>query len=663
MAIATVGCIADSCVYRYSSDIFTESPYFEWGGSFYGGGYYMKFDYGSFPAGPINRVTLKYYCRVSVMEWTDTASATYNDRLEIAASPILADWNESSTAYVERSNSYSSAQVMIRYPNTSTGWEWRSFDVTGYVINQRNAGVNYGLVVWGTWINEMNGFRVDTVARGGGGAPYLEIDYTVPNRTPNPPILTSYYDGQAFSTNALSFTWNFSDPDPGNTQSWYHVVGSLDGSNWHYSSGEVNSGNWGHTTGTLQEGRWVYFAFRTADQNGWWSGWSYRYNLVIDRTGPSSPGINLSTGGWTNGNVTFTIAGGSDSLSSVARSEYRINWGGWVTYTGTATVSATGSHYIEARSVDSLGNAGAIAGATAYIDKEYPIGSISVNSGSSRLPYNASTVTLTLSASDGYSGVSRMMISNDSTFTSGAWENFATTKTWSPAAGVGTKTIYVKFMDVAGNQSATYAASIIRNTLSSASFTSLANGSTIYNQRPRVTFSATDVNGDSISQYEVWFAADSGFTQNVVSGVVQTSTYTATADIGTGLRYARVRAYDGYDWGVWTTISFTVGTFTGNILDTDTGVRKVWIDELRTANNQIRSARGMAAFTFTDAAITADTTETRAIHLTELRTAYEQIASNLGVTVPAWTDPIIVPDETNRSGVHWKQLRALAARL
>ncbi|MDI6916985.1 MAG: PKD domain-containing protein, partial [Thermoplasmatales archaeon] len=59
----------------------------------------------------------------------------------------------------------------------------------------------------------------------------------------------------------------------------------------------------------------------------------------------------------------------------------------------------------------------------------------------------SSTVTLTLSAVDAVS----MMISNDVYFSGATWKSYNTSETWTLSAGDGTKTVYFKCKDAAGN--------------------------------------------------------------------------------------------------------------------------------------------------------------------------------------------------------------------
>ena len=57
-----------------------------------------------------------------------------------------------------------------------------------------------------------------------------------------------------------------------------------------------------------------------------------------------------------------------------------------------------------------------------------------------------------------------MMISNSSTFSGGAWESYATSKSWTLTSTQGTKTVYGKFKDVAGNISSVVNAKIVLDT-------------------------------------------------------------------------------------------------------------------------------------------------------------------------------------------------------
>jgi hypothetical protein len=82
-------------------------------------------------------------------------------------------------------------------------------------------------------------------------------------------------------------------------------------------------------------------------------------------------------------------------------------------------------------------------------DSTPPSGTISVT-----IPENATApadVTIDLSAvSDSQSGLYKMRFSNDGSAYS-AWENFATSKTWTTSDGEGEKTVYAQISDKVGN--------------------------------------------------------------------------------------------------------------------------------------------------------------------------------------------------------------------
>jgi len=94
-------------------------------------------------------------------------------------------------------------------------------------------------------------------------------------------------------------------------------------------------------------------------------------------------------------------------------------------------------------------------------DLTAPTGTIVINGNAT---YTTTTaVTLTLSATDNSGTVAQMKFSNDNvTYTPP--EPYATTKSWTLTSGDGTKTVYVKFADPAGNWSGPFSDTIILDT-------------------------------------------------------------------------------------------------------------------------------------------------------------------------------------------------------
>jgi Mg-chelatase subunit ChlD len=115
--------------------------------------------------------------------------------------------------------------------------------------------------------------------------------------------------------------------------------------------------------------------------------------------------------------------------------------------------------------------------ATPKADPLGPHGGLLINNGARSTP--STSVSLTLIASDAVdpehtvpgdevllpradsaSGVAEMMISNSGDMAGGAWEPYAPTKPWTLAQASGLATVFVKYRDAAGNESAVYPATI-----------------------------------------------------------------------------------------------------------------------------------------------------------------------------------------------------------
>jgi hypothetical protein len=94
------------------------------------------------------------------------------------------------------------------------------------------------------------------------------------------------------------------------------------------------------------------------------------------------------------------------------------------------------------------------------VDAVCPQGSVTINHGTINDGhwFTSRNITLTFNAwdPDNRSGVSQMMISNDPCFTGATWEPYKTAKSWTLTDGYGTKSVYVKYKDNAGNEGWAY---------------------------------------------------------------------------------------------------------------------------------------------------------------------------------------------------------------
>ncbi|MDG5466808.1 SBBP repeat-containing protein [Deltaproteobacteria bacterium IMCC39524] len=121
----------------------------------------------------------------------------------------------------------------------------------------------------------------------------------------------------------------------------------------------------------------------------------------------------------------------------------------------------TSSTTVKFFAVDSVGNQEPVNIEEYIIDSAMPTGTVVVNSSNSLT--NSYDVQLSLNASDDNSVVS-MQFSNDGLEWS-TEEGYASTKDWSLGFGDGTKTVYARFKDVAGNWSSSVSDTIELDTL------------------------------------------------------------------------------------------------------------------------------------------------------------------------------------------------------
>ena len=184
---------------------------------------------------------------------------------------------------------------------------------------------------------------------------------------------------------------------------------------------------------------------------------------------------------WTNQvTVTLTLTA-TDAGSGVARMRLREAggvWGSWIAYTAAYSFTLSGgdgTKTVEVQYEDGYGRQTDTLDDSIVLDTAAPSGSISVNDDAT---YATSTsVTLSLSGTDATSGVAQMQFSNDGTNWSD-WESYGTSKTWTLASGDGTKTVYVKYKDNAGNVSTPYTDAITLDTAAPDGSVSINDGAT-----------------------------------------------------------------------------------------------------------------------------------------------------------------------------------------
>jgi hypothetical protein len=97
--------------------------------------------------------------------------------------------------------------------------------------------------------------------------------------------------------------------------------------------------------------------------------------IQVDLTAPDSPLI-IGPSGWVGPiELTFRLSTGSDQLSGVSHTEYSIDSGSWVVWSGSEITLTyyTGEHTFAARTIDMAGNPSEIQNLSILIDSDAPI--------------------------------------------------------------------------------------------------------------------------------------------------------------------------------------------------------------------------------------------------------------------------------------------------
>jgi M6 family metalloprotease-like protein len=187
-------------------------------------------------------------------------------------------------------------------------------------------------------------------------------------------------------------------------------------------------------------------------------------SIILDTDSPNGTIIINNRSQYTNMNsVTITpSASDSSGVTNVRLSNDNI---GFIDFSYSSGINWTlptgeGKKTVYAQFKDGAGNWSDSTQASINVDTTPPVGSVAINYGSSFT--KSRDVTLNLSGVD-TSGISLMGLSNDNlTFIQSL---FASSVPWTLTIGDGTKIVYARFKDGAGNWSKSYSASIALDTV------------------------------------------------------------------------------------------------------------------------------------------------------------------------------------------------------
>ncbi|PIZ10944.1 hypothetical protein COY54_00935 [Candidatus Falkowbacteria bacterium CG_4_10_14_0_8_um_filter_41_36] len=186
--------------------------------------------------------------------------------------------------------------------------------------------------------------------------------------------------------------------------------------------------------------------------------------ILIYPTGPSDGDVTVDP---VIANPTVTVDLSATGVKDMLVSEDSgFSGASWEPYASTKSLTVSdgeGSKTVYAKYRDYANYEGSVLSATTVLDTSAPTGSISINGGATAT--NNRATTLTLAATDTISSVTHMKLSESASFTGASWESYATSKSFTVSTGDGTKTVYAKFKDAAGNESTAYTDTITLDTM------------------------------------------------------------------------------------------------------------------------------------------------------------------------------------------------------
>ncbi len=326
---------------------------------------------------------------------------------------------------------------------------------------------------------------------------------------------------------------------------------SNDNVTWSTAQTYAATKSWSLTTGDGT--KTVYVKFK--DNAGNWSS-VYSDTTILDTTKPTGTiSINSLATYVTTTSVTLTLsATDANGVSQMQFSNDNVTWSTAQTYAATKSWNLTtgdGTKTVYVKFKDNAGIWSSVYSDTTILDTIKPTGTISINSLATYV--TTTSVTLTLSATDA-NGVSQMQFSNDNVTWSTA-QTYAATKSWNLTTGDGTKTVYVKFKDNAGNWSSVYSDTTILDTIKPTGTISINSGST-YAISFTVTLNLTAADANGVSQMQ--FSNDN-VTWSTAQAYATTKSWTLTSGDGTKTVYAKFKDNAG-NWSVSYSDTITLAT-------------------------------------------------------------------------------------------------------
>ena len=369
--------------------------------------------------------------------------------------------------------------------------------------------------------------RVTDVFGGGGGNTIGTVNIDV---TP-PTISTFSIEGGATYTNDENGEVTLTISASGATKMKMSNYANFTGATW---ESYATSKSWTLLSPSSDGEKTVYINFRdAAGANA-----SDSDTITLDTTiADPSLSINSGSSATNDTDVTLTITANGASQMKIDNDTNFLNMSSWIDKTSTYNFtlpSGTGSKTVYLRVRDEAGNTKTTSDGIT-LDTTAPSNvSLSIDEGSYT---NIQDVNLTISAEG---GPSTMYLSN----TGDSWTSYSysTSKEWMLSSGDGSKTVYLKVADAAGNN-ASKTATITLDTTdpSPVTLSSPSDGATVSTQTP--SFNWTNPNAGAQTK---WFKIEilqSGSVEQSSYTNKTTTSYTATT-LSEGSYQWKVTVYD-----------------------------------------------------------------------------------------------------------------------
>ena len=221
----------------------------------------------------------------------------------------------------------------------------------------------------------------------------------------------------------------------------------------------------------------------------------YPHSITLETTGPTGSVVINDGVAYTNSaSVTLKLASPGATQMCIRNNTFASCAFLWEPYSSTKAwtfPSGDGTKTVYVEYQDGAGKVSALYSDSIVLDTSAPTGSVTINGGAAYV--TSTSVSLTLAASDP-SAVSKMCVSSSTTMRC-TWEPYSHTKAWKFPSGDGTKTVYVKYQDSAGNLSPVYSSSVILDTTAPTGSVTINGGNQYTNsQSVKLSLNGSDSN-------------------------------------------------------------------------------------------------------------------------------------------------------------------------